>query len=149
MWMDYALRVVPFQAEKMWTRAAFCGEMRRMTPDEFVAGLIRQAVDGAVEGTLNQLHKPSGREPSPGRVEESEWFNGLSDREKEGVTGVMRRCAELSLFSVLTVLDGVSFIEDGEVKGSFRLSFEKEGTTTLLNPDDGEYLHDIMNSMAG
>jgi hypothetical protein len=56
----------------------------------------------------------------------------------------MKRAAEMALFSVFTVLDGESFIEDVGPKGEFKLFFEKDGKTVLLNPPSGNMLHDLM-----
>jgi hypothetical protein len=49
------------------------------------------------------------------------------------------------VFGFLCVLDGVSAIEDGEVKGKLNLFYEKHGKQQLLNDPQEEYLHDIFN----
>jgi hypothetical protein len=52
----------------------------------------------------------------------------------------------MALFSVFTVLDGVSFVEDFGPNGDFELYFRKGGEKILLNPQDGELLHEMMPS---
>ncbi len=114
-----------------------------MTTEAFVKRMFDSAVTGGVEGCLRQLHKPSGRKPQSTAVEESKWFNELTTADQEFVERCMKRAAEMALFSVFTVLDGESFIEDIGPKGEFKLYFEKDGKSVLLNTPNN-LLHDLM-----
>ena len=106
--------------------------------------MFDNAVTSGVRACLSRLQKPSGRRPRRSAVEESEWFNQLSTTNRAFVERCMGRAAEMALFSVFTVLDGESFIEDIGPKGEFKLYFEKDGKHTLLNPKSGNLLHDLM-----
>jgi hypothetical protein len=115
-----------------------------MTKEEFVERMYQKAVMLGVKGCIKQLESPSGRKPHPAHIEESKWFNRLKDADKLFVERCMTRAAEMTLFSVFTVLDGEGFIEDAGPKGEFKLLFEKDGKSVLLNPPSGTMLHDLM-----
>ena len=115
-----------------------------MTSEQFVNRMYDHAVTSSVKGCIRQLEKPSGRKPRLADVEESEWFSRLNEADKAFVERCMRRAADLALFSVFTVLDGESFIEDVGPKGDFKLYYEKDGKAVILNPPNGDMLHDLM-----
>ena len=115
-----------------------------MTSEQFVERMFENAVTSGVQACVRRLQKPSGRSPHPSKVEESEWFNHLPATDKAFVQRCMARAAEMALFSVLTILDGVSSVENIGPKGEFKLYFEKDGNSTLLNPSTGLMLHDLM-----
>lgn len=50
-----------------------------------------------------------------------------------------------ALFEVLAVLDGVVAVEDTRDKGTFTLTFRKGSKEWVLNPPEGEFLHDLLN----
>jgi hypothetical protein len=115
-----------------------------MTSEEFVQGMFENAVASGVESCIRVLEEPPGRKPWKDDVEESNWFNGLTHDDKVFARRCMTKAAEMALFSVFTVLDGVSTIEARGPKGEFRLYFEKDGKSVLLNPPEGKMLHDLM-----
>jgi hypothetical protein len=115
-----------------------------MTSEEFVQRMYENAVVGGVRSCLSQLEAPPGRKPDKTLVDESNWFISLGPADRAFVQRCMKNAAEMALFSVFTVFDGVSTIEEIGPKGEFKLFFEKDGSSTLLNPSDGEMLHDLM-----
>ena len=115
-----------------------------MTSEEFVQRMFERAVTSGVDSCIYVLEKPPGRKPRRSLLEESDWFNGLDQVSKAFVQRSMTRAAEMALFSVFTVLDGIGFIEGIGPKGEFKLYFEKDGERTLLNVGDGDMLHDLM-----
>jgi hypothetical protein len=54
---------------------------------------------------------------------------------------------DASLFGILAVIDGVRAIEDAGNKGVFKLYFDKDSKTKLINEEGKEYLHEIYNSI--
>ena len=57
------------------------------------------------------------------------------------------RAAFDAVFGLLCIIDGVRVIEDGPEKSEFRLvRVASDGKETVLNPEDGDYLHDILNA---
>jgi hypothetical protein len=121
--------------------ASFGGDMTR---EEFVERMFHEAVVSGVNSCIDLLQRPPGRKPHPSDSKDSSWFNDLNSTDKEFVQRCMARSAEMALFSVFTVLDGVSVIEDRGPKGEFKLFYEKGGQRILLNAPDDEMLHDLM-----
>ena len=117
-----------------------------MNREEFVMRMFEKAVISSVAACVKTLRQPAGRKPQASLVEASQWFNELADSDRAFVERCVKRGAEMALFSVFTVLDGVSFIEDAGSKGDFELYFRKDGERVLLNPQDGELLHEMMPS---
>jgi hypothetical protein len=58
---------------------------------------------------------------------------------------VVATAVDRSVFGFFCVIDGVRAIEDGPDKGRLELSYVKDGVR-LLNPPEGEMLHDIFNT---
>ena len=117
-----------------------------MNREDFVTRMFENAVVSSVAACVKTLRKPPGRKPHASLVEESRWFNQLADSDRAFVERCVKRGAEMALFSVFTVLDGVSFMEDFGPKGDFELYFSKGDERILLNPQDGELLHEMMPS---
>jgi hypothetical protein len=117
-----------------------------MTRDRFVDALKLETSDAAVAGTLAWLKKPAGRQPAHRKIELSTWFNNLSDSDRHRVEQIARESAELAVFSFLSLLDGMSFVDEEEEKGKLELFYERGFERLLLNDPNAEYLHDIYNS---
>jgi hypothetical protein len=118
-----------------------------MTISEFVQALKIQTSDAAVFGTTANLERPPGRKPRERDVMLSQWYGNLGVSDRESVSTAMREAAELAVFSFLCVLDGVSAIENGPVKGDLHLLYVKDGKELLLNDSAEEYLHDAYNAL--
>jgi hypothetical protein len=118
-----------------------------VTKSEFVQALKIQTSDAAVFGTAANLERPPGRRPREQDAVLSQWYGKLGISDREAVNAAMREAAELAVFSFLCVLDGVSAIEDGLVKGELRLTYAKDGEELLLNDPAEGLLHDAYNAL--
>jgi hypothetical protein len=116
-----------------------------MNTQEFIDGIKTVVVDGSIESLQSNLVKPAGRMPAKKLVLISEWYNKLSQIDKDMVMEIVKESVDASVFGFLCVFDGVREIEVGEKKGNLRLYYGKEGKKQLLNNPDGEYLHDLFN----
>jgi len=114
----------------------------QMNAQQFV-DLLRIVVrDGAASDELSVLSSPPGRRPTPDLQERSKWYKSLTDDEKRILSSIILDVADRTVFGFLSVLDGVRAIEDGLDKGHLELRYVKQGST-LLNPPEGEMLHDF------
>lgn len=119
-----------------------------MTSEEFIDAIKLHVVGSAAKGVLKSLATPPGRSPSAESLAISPWYNGHSDQAKNYVAQVANNAAHAAVFGLLCVIDGVRVIESGEQKSEFRLlCIEPDGTQRILNADDGEFLHDLLNAM--
>lgn len=116
-----------------------------MRPIDFVEALRTECRDAAVSGCVSQFERPSGKKPSPELGRLSDWYNNLSEDDKELVVAAMKRAADATLFGVLCVIDGVRTIEGQGDKSEFRLTATRASSTCLIAPSD-ELLHDIYRS---
>ncbi len=113
---------------------------------QFVASLIDQVQDAAVEDTLRQLERPAGRRPPEKSLRLANWYARLEQEDKAGVRDVIERAVHSALFGALCVIDGVRAVQD-DPRHEFRLVSVTEGDETLLNPPDGEALHDVYQGL--
>lgn len=112
-----------------------------MTKEEFVEAIRSEVLRPATD--LSQLEQPAGRRPARRLVELSTWYRGLSERDRAMVQRVARYAAHGATFGFLAVLDGVRVIAPG---AQLRLLSVQDGEEHLLNSDEGEMLHDLLNS---
>jgi hypothetical protein len=68
--------------------------------------------------------------------------NSLPDDQKRILSSIILDVADRAVFGFLCVLDGVRSIEDDGEKGHLELRYVKNDST-LLNPAEGEMLHDL------
>lgn len=115
-----------------------------MNPDEFVHAVHQVCVIAPQRGLAKFLRHPSGRSPRPEDRDLSEWFAALPATDQRAVLAVARRAAELATFNFLSVLDGVLPIEGPGPKSSLELWQARGHDRTLLNPPEGEMLHDLL-----
>lgn len=118
-----------------------------MTRSEFLKALKVQTSDAAIFGTKANFERPPGRRPREQDLKLSDWYRNLSESDRVLVDASMREAAELAIFSLLCVLDGVSAIEDGHDKGDLILHYLKDGEKLLLNDPQAEFLHDGYNRL--
>ena len=116
-----------------------------MNSEEFVKMIKLYVRDAAVEDSISKLEKPPGRKPRQRHLNQSEWYNKLSEENKVMFKSIIEEAIDESLFGFLSVLDGVRVIEDGESRGTLKLSYQNKNEKILLNNPDKEYLHDIYN----
>ena len=79
----------------------------------------------AQESMKSVLQKPPGRQPHKDDVELSNWYNNLTETDKEMVLKVVEKTIEMAVFGFLCVLDGVRAIENGRDKGKLNLYYNK------------------------
>lgn len=80
-------------------------------------------------------------------VELSNWYNSLSDENKQMVLSMMEEAVDSALFGLLCVIDGIRTIEESEEKTTFQVLSIRDGEKTLVNNEDEESLHDLYNSL--
>ena len=114
-----------------------------MDSKEFVDSIKEVVINNSIQSVLTNLIKPAGRAPAKKLLLLSEWYNNLNDTDKNIVKEVIKEAVEMSTFSLLCVLDGVSAIENDN-KGLLKLYYEKGNTRILLNDPNKEYLHNLM-----
>src|SRR5260221_411007 len=114
----------------------------------FIRALVVQTSLAAVESVLSILQEPPGQAPDQRYVDLSEWFERLAEKDRNMVRESVREAAEQAVFNFLTILDGVSTIENSSEKGNLRLYFVKDETRVLLNDPDEEELHNLFTEAA-
>lgn len=117
-----------------------------MTPKAFISSIKTVVHDPTVEGVIETLERPAGRRPQQRLAELSRWFNALSPADRARVAQVVQLAVHSSIFGVLSVLDGVSAIEDGPDKGRLQLSYQRGSERRVLTDSTQEFLHDIYQS---
>lgn len=123
--------------------------MSDMTLALFIQRVKEHVRDAGVEDTVSKLKAPPGRKPRRRHVEQSEWFNQLSQDNQRNVESVLREAVDEALFGLFAVFDGVRPIdEDFEEEGQFELVYINNGKKVLLNdPDNSMGLHDEYNAI--
>jgi hypothetical protein len=115
-----------------------------MNAAEFVAAIRSEVQDSATEEVMSLLQRPPGRRPAPALATLSQWFNGLSEADRQRVKEVAALASHQAVFGFLAVLDGARVIEDPADRGTLELRHVKAGQPTLLNGPSGPLLHDIL-----
>jgi len=117
-----------------------------MQNTEFIFAIRKYVRTRAISSTVQIISDPPGRAPKRDLVELSQWYNALDEHGKAVVRQLIERSVDMSLFSFLTVLDGITPIEDADEQGSFKLYYVKGTEEILLNDPDEAYLHDLYNA---
>lgn len=115
-----------------------------MTSRYLVEILKKVVLDASVDDMLSILENPPGRNPSKKLLAQSSFYEELSELQKSKLKELLEETAEMTLFGLLCVLDGVRAIENRENKGTLELWYRNGDATFLLNDSDGEFLHDLM-----
>jgi hypothetical protein len=102
----------------------------------FVEAIKVVVAEHATESVLAQLASPPGRRPSDEAKKNSEIFCAMNDEQKNLVGRIASIAAEQAAYNFLCLLDGISFIEDDENKGSLRLYYLNGNESILLNSED-------------
>lgn len=115
-----------------------------MKTDDFVDAIRTEAQEAASSDVITLLENPPGRRPDPELVELSQWFNTLSDFDKQHVSKVASLTSREAVFGVLAILDGVRVVEDGAERGRLELRYVKDSDSRLLNDPSGPFLHELL-----
>jgi hypothetical protein len=118
-----------------------------MDTRSFTTALAVQTNVAAVESVLSILRNPPGDAPEERYKGLSEWYNLLADKDREMLREIVKETAEQAVFNFLTVLDGVSAVENSPLKGDLLLYFVKDGNSALLNDPNGEELHNLFTEI--
>lgn len=113
----------------------------------FVKAIKESVRDSAVSSAIKNLNKPAGRRPLQENLDLSQWYNGLTESDKEMLKKAILRAVDHSVFGFFAVLDGVHIVEDSPEKGTFDLYYKKNSVKKLLNSEEDEYLHDIYKQL--
>lgn len=114
-----------------------------MKPEEFVKQVRRQVYEAALRAAILLLEDPPGRSPDPKLVRLSKWYVALPNDDRERVRGAAALAADIAVFNILAVFDGVYSLVDDEGRGSFELYYCEGEEKTLINSPDSEELHDL------
>ena len=115
-----------------------------MNAQEFVDAIKQQAGENSISAVRKLLERPPGRSPKETLKILSKWYNESADDQKAKILEVVKQAVDMSVFSLLCVLDGVSSIENDFEKGQLLLFYEKNGQRVLLNDTKSELLHDLL-----
>ena len=118
-----------------------------MNRSEFLRSLKTQTSDAAVFGTLANLENPAGREPRPEDIRLAAWYSRLTDEDRAFLGDALREAAELAIFGLLCIVDGVASIEDGDQKGRIEIRHSRDGVAKRLSGPSSGLLHDQFNSL--
>ena len=117
-----------------------------MNPDKFVSALVEHVHTPAIEDTIRQLERPSGRRPPKKVVHAASWYAGLSQQDKASLRSVVELAVHSTIFGLLCTLDGVRAVQDNP-EHEFQLSSVEHGAHTRLNTPEGEPLHDTYQGL--
>ena len=115
-----------------------------MTPKYFVEILKKVVQEQAVKDIIENLLDPPGKNPSQDLIKLGLFYSNLNKDEKALLIKILNEATEMTLFGLLSVLDGVRAIENGEEKGNLELWYRKGEETILINDIDEEFLHDLI-----
>jgi hypothetical protein len=103
-----------------------------MTPEVFVEGIRKVALDGAVRGVMSGLTDMADCIHANDGSKVAIWYESLTVVDKLHVERVANEAARQAIYNLLMVLDGWLFIEDGEEKGEFVLIYRRGMQTTVI-----------------
>lgn len=118
-----------------------------MNSEKFVDEIIKERVKiESIESVLRLLEKPGGRHPNKDIIENSNWYNDLSENDKIFVRRVISKAVDMTLFAFLGMLDGIGFINNN---GDYELYYidKKTKERILLNNPDEMELHALYNAV--
>jgi hypothetical protein len=114
-----------------------------MNAQEFINVITTEVLDLAIVGTKKRLERPAGRALAREIVEMLEWYNNLTDQDKEIAININKKSTRDAVFSFLCALDGSVAIEDAD-KGVLELFYVRRDERTLLNEPHKAPLHELM-----
>lgn len=117
-----------------------------MNSEQFVSALVDHVHKPAIEDTVGQLERPSGRKPPKKIVHAASWYASLSPQERASLKSVVELAVHSALFGLLCTLDGVRAVQ-ANPDHEFQLSSVEFGVSTRLNTPEGEFLHDTYQGL--
>jgi len=115
-----------------------------MNSEQFISVIKEVVRRSAIKNTIENLEDPPGRQVKESEKDRSDWFNGLPNRDRSMVEGIVADAVDEALFGLLCVIDGVRAIEKSGVTSRLDLVFRGEREVLLNNPDE-IFLHDLYN----
>jgi len=119
-------------------------ERKQMNSEQFISVIKEVVRRSAIKNTIENLEDPPGRQVKESEKDRSDWFNGLPNRDRSMVEGIVADAVDEALFGLLCVIDGVRAIEKSGVTSRLDLVFRGEREVLLNNPDE-IFLHDLYN----
>jgi len=113
-----------------------------MNSQEFVSAVERYVGEAAVNDTIANLKAPPGRRIVPAVKARSDWYNSLSQQDRNHVDSTIATAVHAALFGFLASLDGARTL-DAE-NGRFELTYVTD-QRVLLNPPSID-LHDLLTA---
>ena len=113
-----------------------------MKSEDFIEG-IRQKRDYFASGVIENLISPPGRKPHQKDINLSEFYNSLSDAQKQKVNDIIYESTDSAIFHLLCILDNVSFLEDTNEKTRFELYSVKGEERILINDSSKKDLETV------
>ena len=123
-----------------------------MTNKELVEGLYKKlhhACGSPDHGLIRQLKREKTKFDSARLQRLRTWYQSLSAEQQTLANHFAEECADMCLFSLLTVLDGASLVESDAY---LELRLHEKGAPPRIvtsGADDfkGEYLHDLVGEV--
>ncbi len=113
-----------------------------MNANTFIDRIIKLVIHSAIEDVISNLENPPGRNPDKNLIFMSKKYLELDDNQRELINLVTKDSVETAVFYFLSILDGVKKFDDS---GELKLSFIENQDETLINDENLEFLHDILN----
>jgi hypothetical protein len=118
-----------------------------MTSLDFVNAIRIEVEDSTVAALTAMLQNSSEQPPAERGRPLFEWYKRLDESDLSFVQEIIRETAEQAVFSFLTMLDGMSIIENDVSKGRLELYYLKGNDRILLNDPAEEELHNVFNQV--
>jgi hypothetical protein len=112
-----------------------------MNSDQFVSALIEHVHSPAIQDTIEQLERPTGRKALRRVADAAAWYATLSEPDRASLKLALELAVHRAVFGLLCTLDGVRAVHD-DADHEFQLSSVERGLATRLNSPAGEPLHD-------
>jgi hypothetical protein len=113
-----------------------------MTGEEFIRGVVEILVDDSL--TAKMLKDPPQLESDP-MLDFASWHRGLDEADQARVLDLVREAERVAIFRLLTVIDGVLPIVDGQT-GDFELHYVDGDRDDLLTDKSEPLLHDLFRA---
>jgi len=115
---------------------------RNMDAEKFVQNVRLTIENVTIEQTIQQLVRPAGRKPKVSLVKQSDWYNSLSQEDRDNVKAILIRSVETTIFGFFCALDGVIKISDDGLL-ELREVHSETGKSKIISDGNFGDLHDI------